>query len=112
VEGDVPFAMISARSSLVPVRMSIRGALCELARRILEGGFRDDYQVCVGNAKVFEVREEQYCLEGLAESLDVRDYGPMEVERLASDILSSRPECVNKTRDRDRTKQKCATTYN
>jgi hypothetical protein len=30
------------------------GALCELARPFLEGGFRDDYQVCAGNAeKVF-----------------------------------------------------------
>jgi hypothetical protein len=55
---DVPFAMISARSSLVPVRMMIWGALCELAHPFLEGGFRDDYQVCTGNAKVFEVRKE------------------------------------------------------
>jgi hypothetical protein len=68
---DVPFAMISARSSLVPVRMTIRGALCELARPFLEGGFRDDYQLCARNAeKVFEVRKEQYCLEGLAKPLD------------------------------------------
>jgi hypothetical protein len=66
---DVPFAMISARSSLVPVRMTIQGALCELARPVLEGGFRNNYQVSAGNAEVFEVREEQYCLEGLAEPL-------------------------------------------
>jgi hypothetical protein len=26
--------------------------------------------VCAGNAEVFEVRKERYCLEGLAEPLD------------------------------------------
>jgi hypothetical protein len=51
--------------------MTIWGELRELARPFLEGGFRDDYQVCAGNAeRVFEVRKEQYCLEGLAEPLD------------------------------------------
>jgi hypothetical protein len=67
---DIPFAMISACSSLVPVRMTIRGALCELARPFLEGGFRDDCRLCARNAEVFEVRKEQYCLEGPAKPLD------------------------------------------
>jgi hypothetical protein len=49
------FAIMSARSSFVPVRttmLTIWSPLFELARQILEGRFGDDNEMRAGNAKV------------------------------------------------------------